>query len=148
MYIKLISDVPTLYTVEQLRRDNPQVSFPETIPETVLINYSVFPLTATEQPQVDYTQNVTEGTPVQIAGAWTQVWDVTAATPEQITERTATQAGVVRKQRNRLLADSDWTQLPDAPVDASAWASYRQALRDVTSQTGFPWSVTWPEPPA
>ena len=36
----------------------------------------------------------------------------------------------MRYYRNRLLVDSDWTQLPDAPVDAAAWANYRQQLRD------------------
>jgi hypothetical protein len=54
----------------------------------------------------------------------------------------------IRADRNRRLADCDWTQLPDAPADSAAWAAYRQALRDVTSQDGFPWDVVWPEPPA
>jgi hypothetical protein len=36
----------------------------------------------------------------------------------------------MRIQRDRLLAESDWTQLPDAPCDRQAWATYRQALRD------------------
>jgi hypothetical protein len=54
----------------------------------------------------------------------------------------------VRSQRNRLLAESDWTQMPDAPVDRSAWAVYRQALREVPQQPGFPFDVVWPEAPA
>jgi hypothetical protein len=49
--------------------------------------------------------------------------------------------------RNRLLALSDWTQVPDAPVDKAAWAEYRQALRDIPSQEGFPHSVVWPDKP-
>ena len=53
----------------------------------------------------------------------------------------------IRAERNRRLSDCDWTQLPDAPVDAAAWAAYRQALRDVTVQDGFPWDITWPEQP-
>lgn len=53
----------------------------------------------------------------------------------------------VRVQRNALLAASDWTQIPDAPVDKSAWAAYRQALRDIPQQSGFPNSVTWPSKP-
>ena len=36
----------------------------------------------------------------------------------------------MRLHRDRLLKESDWTQLPDAPVDQQAWATYRQALRD------------------
>lgn len=53
----------------------------------------------------------------------------------------------IRNQRNILLAESDWTQLPDAPVDQTAWAAYRQALRDVTDQEGFPTNVVWPVKP-
>lgn len=53
-----------------------------------------------------------------------------------------------RIQRNELLAASDWTQVEDSPVDKQAWATYRQALRDVSKQSGFPWEVTWPTPPA
>jgi hypothetical protein len=59
----------------------------------------------------------------------------------------AEQAKAVRADRNRRLADSDWTQLADAPVDKTAWATYRQALRDVPAQAGFPWNVQWPDTP-
>jgi hypothetical protein len=59
----------------------------------------------------------------------------------------AEQAKAVRADRNRRLADSDWTQLADAPVDKTAWATYRQALRDVPAQSGFPWNVQWPDTP-
>jgi hypothetical protein len=53
----------------------------------------------------------------------------------------------VRKERNRLLTASDWTQIPDCTVDKQAWATYRQALRDITNQSGFPTNVTWPTKP-
>jgi hypothetical protein len=58
------------------------------------------------------------------------------------------QAKVVREQRNQKLKESDWTQVLDAPVDKAAWATYRQALRDISAQPGFPWDVQWPELPA
>lgn len=54
----------------------------------------------------------------------------------------------IRQQRGTLLAASDWTQVPDAPVDQAAWAVYRQALRDITLQEGFPFDITWPVPPS
>jgi hypothetical protein len=57
------------------------------------------------------------------------------------------QAKAVREQRNQKLKDSDWTQVLDAPVDQAAWATYRQALRDISAQPGFPWDVQWPEMP-
>jgi hypothetical protein len=56
-------------------------------------------------------------------------------------------AAQVRSERNRLLAASDWTQVADAPVDQAAWAEYRQALRNVTRQAGFPHSIAWPSKP-
>ena len=59
----------------------------------------------------------------------------------------AEQAASVRTSRNQLLNNSDWTQVADAPVDKAAWATYRQALRDITAQTGFPWTITWPDAP-
>jgi hypothetical protein len=52
-----------------------------------------------------------------------------------------------RVQRDDLLKDSDYSQLPDAPVDAVAWATYRQALRDVPEQDGFPDTINWPTKP-
>ena len=56
----------------------------------------------------------------------------------------ATQA---RAKRNALLTASDWTQVADAPVDQTAWATYRQALRDITDQVGFPEAIVWPVEP-
>ncbi|NTV26676.1 MAG: hypothetical protein HGB01_10785 [Chlorobiaceae bacterium] len=56
-------------------------------------------------------------------------------------------SALVRKQRNVLLTASDWTQLPDVSVDAEAWRVYRQALRDITVQTGFPQLIEWPVAP-
>ena len=53
----------------------------------------------------------------------------------------------VRAERNRLLTASDWTQVADAPVDQAAWAAYRQALRDIPQQEGFPEAVVWPVQP-
>lgn len=53
----------------------------------------------------------------------------------------------IRQKRNELLVASDWTQVADAPVDKAVWATYRQELRDVTSQASFPNEVTWPVPP-
>ena len=59
----------------------------------------------------------------------------------------AEQASAVRQSRSDKLSECDWTQVADAPVDKEVWATYRQALRDITTQDGFPWSVTWPTAP-
>lgn len=60
------------------------------------------------------------------------------------TEQLASEA---RVKRNVLLSASDWTQVADAPVDKVAWAAYRQALRNLTNQAGFPSSINWPVEP-
>lgn len=57
------------------------------------------------------------------------------------------EAEEVRTQRDALLKESDWTQVADAPVSQTAWADYRQALRDVPQQSGFPQEVVWPNKP-
>ena len=56
-------------------------------------------------------------------------------------------AAEIRTERDAKLTESDWTQVADAPVDKAAWATYRQALRDIPSQAGFPNEVTWPTEP-
>ena len=55
-------------------------------------------------------------------------------------------------KRNQLLLESDWTDLPvrqEAMTSAqkTAWATYRQALRDITEQEGYPWDPAWPVKP-
>jgi len=69
-------------------------------------------------------------------------------TAEQLeAERLEAKANQVRAERDRLLTASDWTQVADAPVVSLEWQPYRQALRDVPQQSGFPDSVEWPVPP-
>lgn len=70
----------------------------------------------------------------------------------QISRETAEalQALSVRADRAALLSSTDWTQVPDSPLsdkDRDRWADYRQALRDVPEQRGFPWMVEWPKRP-
>jgi hypothetical protein len=53
-----------------------------------------------------------------------------------------------KERRNRLLVASDWTQLPDVPLTTKeVWATYRQELRDISKQSGYPTEITWPTPP-
>jgi len=59
----------------------------------------------------------------------------------------AEQAANVRRSRTEMLKDCDWTQIADSTADKATWATYRQALRDIPSQAGFPWTITWPTQP-
>ena len=133
------------YSFGDLQRDNPNTSYPANASNGTLAEWNVFPVT--DKPTPDYnpaTQNCNQVNPTLKAGKWEMAWAVTPATPEQITERTAAKETEVRQQRNQLLSNCDWTQLPDAPVPPAPWATYRQELRDVTAQPGFPWEVVWP----
>ncbi|CAB4175195.1 Phage tail assembly chaperone protein [uncultured Caudovirales phage] len=56
----------------------------------------------------------------------------------------------IKNRRNILLLNSDWTQLPNSPLtlqQQQAWTTYRQALRDIPGQTGYPLNVVWPTLP-
>tara|TARA_B100000925_G_C21994836_1_gene468437 strand:- start:1815 stop:2264 length:450 start_codon:yes stop_codon:yes gene_type:complete len=134
------------YSVALLKRDNPNTSFPKNISDAELADWGVFPVEQTDQPAYDtLNEYIEESTPVFIDGSWIQQWLVLQATQEEVAERTESEAFSVRSRRDDLLAETDWTQLPDSPVDASVWTTYRQQLRDVPAQPGFPWDVQWPE---
>ena len=74
---------------------------------------------------------------------------ITAAEAETAykAQKDAEQAKNVRQTRNDRLKECDWTQLADSTADKTAWGAYRQALRDVPSQPGFPWTIDWPVAP-
>lgn len=83
----------------------------------------------------------------QIGGNWFTKYSVRDLDADGIAAKDAEQAKSVRAERNRLIAECDWTQVEDSPVDKTAWATYRQALRDLTLQAGFPFDVTYPTKP-
>jgi hypothetical protein len=136
------------YSIGDLRRDNPNTSFPRNPSDTVLADWNVFPVVEQSPPEYNpANQNLNQLKPTLVDGEWLQTWQVTAASAEEIAERLQNKEAEVRQQRNELLSACDWTQLPDSPADHEVWATYRQELRDVTSQEGFPWDVVWPEQP-
>jgi hypothetical protein len=83
----------------------------------------------------------------QVNGKWYTKYSVADMGVDAIAAKDAEQATAVRATRSSKLADCDWTQVEDSPVDKAVWATYRQALRDITSQAGFPWTITWPDAP-
>lgn len=80
-------------------------------------------------------------------GVWTQKYEVLELDSDEAVAKSNEQARLVRNERDRLLANCDWTQVVDAPVDQTAWATYRQALRDLPDQEGFPFEVVYPDAP-
>ena len=133
-----------------VRAAHPNTSFPGPADEfeACLPDFGYAVVQPTPKPTADHTKNVTEGPPVDAAGTYNQAWVVTDASTAEIAERTDAQARNVRADRNDRLASCDWTQLADAPGQTrSAYVQYRQDLRNVPQQPGFPWNVTWPVAP-
>jgi len=151
MHIKLTNGIGTLYSISQLYRDNPQVSFPQNIPDATLAEFGVYPLRATTQPTYNVaTERIEVGAPMQQDGEWVQVWNVVSLTAEEIQQRNEDKSAEVRAERGHLLSACDWTQVDDSPlsnVQKASWATYRQSLRDISAQAGFPWTVEWPIQP-
>lgn len=79
-----------------------------------------------------------------VAAGWVEDGDGYSPPPPQGNDDLAAAA---RATRDQLLRDCDWTQVSDAPVDKTAWATYRQALREVPEQAGFPSIIDWPVAP-
>jgi hypothetical protein len=147
-------------TESQFRSENKNTSFPAQLTAEIIDSFGYDPVLegpqATTIPPYQYSQR--DGV-VEVNGQWFAHY-IAGPIFHDTDEQTASeqyeaycftkdeaQGKAVRDDRNKRLADCDWTQLPDAPVVAADWAAYRQALRDVTAQEGFPWDVTWPEAP-
>jgi len=160
-----IRDTGAVVTEQEFRAMFPNTGFPVQLTETIINDFGgdvVF-----EGPQASngdrYQFSMRQGVE-EIQGKWytkyvlgpvfTDYTDEegvlhTAAEQEAAykAQKDADQAKAVREDRNKRLSESDWTQVLDAPVDQTAWAAYRQALRDVTAQAGFPWDIEWPVKP-
>ena len=142
MFIKLTNGQPCAYSIAQLRYDNPQVSFPESPSAALLADWGVYPYTRTAQPSYEWMTSRLVDAPFSqdVSGEWVQGYSV-----EQLSLDDASKN--VRNHRGVLLQETDWMALSDSPPMASGWISYRQDLRDIPSQQGFPFSVTWPTKP-
>lgn len=144
------------YTPEQLRQDNPNVSFPVEMTNKALAAWGVFPVLVLSPPAADHTQNRVEGVPVMDAsGRWAQSWQVVPASEEQVQVRTQDKAQEVRAERDARIAAQAWRYERIArqtrmgvPVtdDIAVLDVYMQSLADVPQQPGFPWNVSWPDP--
>lgn len=136
----------------EIRKDFKNVSMPPVLDDSILSAFDILPVTRTAAPQVDHTKNVSEGIPVLVDGTWTQVWAVTDASTQDIEDRNEQAAQSVRSQRDNLLASTDWLVIKAQETGVAmdqVWATYRQALRDITSHPNFPYltDADWPAKP-
>ena len=134
-----------------VKRRYPNTSFATPLEGQDLSSFGVVEVVATDQPTIDYTtQKLEAGAPAFDGGTWRQVWNVIELSTQEKQTIQDNKAASIRADRNRLLADCDWTQLSDCPLsdaDKAAWSTYRQELRDIPGQSGFPWDISWPNTP-
>lgn len=149
MYVKVSNGVAEKYpySIGELRKDNPNVSFPKNPSNETLADWNVYPVVSTAEPSYDIaTQRVVWGTPALVNGQWTHTWETVALSAEEQQNRRQAKENGVRNERDRLLAETDWRFRSDMNP-SQAWIDYCQALRDVPQQAGFPWNVQWPVQP-
>lgn len=105
MHIKLANGTPTAYSIGQLRRDNPQVSFPKNPPDTLLAEYGVFPVTPADPPEHAETEVVEDAGYLQLADdSWKQAWRVRPMTEQEL-EQLAQQKDEQRRSAYQTEAD-------------------------------------------
>lgn len=131
-----------------LQKKFPNTSFFLPLEGQNLEMYGVVTVENTQLPSFDSrTHRIEEGTPINKNGKWKQSWNLIELSDEQKNQIKDNKKASVRNERNMKLSASDWTQLPDSGVNKELWAQYRQALRDVPEQSGFPYDVIWTEKP-
>lgn len=138
------------YMIRDLQADNPSVSFPKNLDASLLASFGVYEVVDLDKPEFDErTQKVAQKDPELTPSGWVWGWAVFNKTDLEVAVYDAEIASINTIRRNEELRLSDWTQLPDAPADASVWAAYRQALRDITSHTNWPnlADTDWPIAP-
>jgi len=142
MYVKVVDgSVNTFpYTIDALKAANPNVSFPASISDATLADFGVYPVAKVDAPDHDpQLVKVTMTNPTLVDGKWTQTWT-------KSNRPTSEAAFNMRHERDKLLADTDHHALSDQTLSTNM-STYRQALRDVPAQSGFPFNVTWPTKP-
>jgi len=142
-----IRDTGAVMTESEFRSLHPNTSFPQQLSVALLNEFGADPVLNGAQPTATRYQIVVRDGVEEINGQWFTKFTANDIDADAIAALDAQQAASQRTERNRLIAVCDWTQVADSPVDKEVWATYRQSLRDIPSQSGFPWDITWPVEP-
>lgn len=151
MYALIVDGAVEEYpaSINTLKTRNPNTLFPKSFADFDYAEYGIVEVTDPGQPDFDNTTHQLVSNNVELVdGVWTVVYRVEPFTEEELATISESLAAFVRSERNQKLVESDWTQLADSSADTSAWATYRQALRDLPTTDGFPNNITWPTEPS
>lgn len=127
------------YSFGNIRMDFPNISFPADVNDESINQLYVYRVQQTERPAYEDTVKTLVDSVELVNEKWVQKWVL-----ENVNEEVA--IFNVRRKRDRLLSETDWMALFDNVLTAE-WAAYRQYLREVPQQTGFPFEVVWPVKP-
>ena len=148
----------------EIRKLNPNVSLPKVWDSNVYDTLGIDPVFETPKPDTtgDYKVVVRDGAEQDANNNWVQAWverDMFSDTEEDGVTTTKAEheaayqarldteaAERVRSERDQKLKDTDWMGMSDVTM-STEWSTYRQALRDVPSQAGFPHTIIWPAEP-
>jgi hypothetical protein len=152
MYLKVSGSTITYpYSVQNLKNENPNTSFPTIIADSLLESFNIYKVEAKNSGyDSDDAKDVTEVTPTLSGSVYVQTYNITDADEETINKRREIKWSEVRSNRDSLLSECDWTQFNDSPISGSTltdWQTYRQSLRDITNQS-TPYDITWPNRPS
>ena len=152
MYLKVSGSTITYpYSVQNLKNENPNISFPTIISDSLLESFNIYQVEMKNSGyDNDDSKDVTEVTPTLSGSVYIQTYTISNADTETISKRREIKWSEVRSGRDSLLSESDWTQFNDSPISGSTltdWQTYRQSLRDITNQSD-PYDITWPNIPS
>jgi hypothetical protein len=133
--VKLIDGQPKPYSEAAFRADNKHTVYGKSISNRHLNAQDVYRVRTLPKPSEVGKKAVTQALPTQVNGEWVLDWNLVPLSEDE-----------ARSLRNDLLAETDWWAVADRTMSQDE-IDYRQALRDIPQQEGFPESVTWPTKP-
>lgn len=134
------------YSIALLKKDNPNTSFPASLTDAMTEEWDVYPVNITTETLGADQKRSYATTPVLVSGSWVLAHTATDMSADEIASRDETLAINVRGDRDARLALTDWHGLSDV-VMSEEMTVYRQSLRDIPAQAGFPNTITWPTAP-
>jgi hypothetical protein len=141
MHVKITNEEIAIYSIHELMADNPDTSFPDIPTAELLASFDVYACSQALMPTHDRsTQKCDPGDFVIDGDGYIREWKVTNKPLDEVTN-------IIRNNRDYLISETDWMTLNDSPTISQEWIDYRQELRDLTSQDGFPYDVVWPIKP-
>lgn len=141
----------SLKTQGEIRQMYPNTSFPKTWTPELVEELGLDPVFETPAPTTTIYQTAfKDGVEQDAKGNWVWKWTVSELDAEAKAAKDAEAAKAVRAQRDRLIAETDWLVIKNLELNQNVpgkWEVYRQDLRDIPQQAGFPHNVTWPVKP-